>query len=58
MTFEEFLEDMSRDWIEQRLKALLRNVRDLHSYCFYCGSVYENAEQLDLLCPGLWEDDH
>ena len=58
ISFAQLLEGMDRDWNEQRLKDLLIYVRSKYFYCFYCGSVYDSYEQLEKLCPGLYEEAH
>lgn len=41
-----------------RLKLLLDYLREKYSYCFWCGTHYEDAIDLEQNCPGLEEDDH
>lgn len=41
-----------------RLKLLLDYLREKYSYCFWCGTQYEDAIDLEQNCPGLEEDDH
>lgn len=41
-----------------RLKLLLDYLRGKYSYCFWCGTQYEDAIDLEQNCPGPEEDDH
>ncbi|KAG2158847.1 uncharacterized protein EDB93DRAFT_1237667 [Suillus bovinus] len=41
-----------------RLKLLLDYLREKYSYCFWCGTQYEDAIDLEQNCPGPEEDDH
>ncbi|KZO93249.1 hypothetical protein CALVIDRAFT_486210 [Calocera viscosa TUFC12733] len=41
-----------------RLEQLLAYMRETHHYCFWCGTKYSDAEELDEECPGPSEDDH
>ncbi|KAJ8595345.1 hypothetical protein M405DRAFT_371719 [Rhizopogon salebrosus TDB-379] len=41
-----------------RLKLLLDYLREKYSYCFWCGTQYEDAGDLAQNCPGPEEDDH
>ncbi|KAG1892654.1 hypothetical protein F4604DRAFT_1672625 [Suillus subluteus] len=41
-----------------RLKLLLEYLRGKYSYCFWCGTQYGDAIDLEQSCPGPEEDDH
>ncbi|KAF8211287.1 hypothetical protein K438DRAFT_1807059 [Mycena galopus ATCC 62051] len=41
-----------------RLELVLSYLRDNYAYCFWCGSQYESAEEMDSECPGENEDSH
>jgi hypothetical protein len=41
-----------------RLKLLLDYLRGKYSYCFWCGTQYEDVIDLEQNCPGPEEDDH
>jgi hypothetical protein len=41
-----------------QLQDLLALLRSHFCYCFYCGCVYKDAEELAQQCPGLAEEDH
>ncbi|KAG1780180.1 hypothetical protein EV702DRAFT_1177961 [Suillus placidus] len=41
-----------------RLKLLLDYLRGKYSYCFWCGTQYEDTIDLEQNCPGPEEDDH
>ncbi|KAF7301424.1 G-patch domain-containing protein [Mycena indigotica] len=41
-----------------RLEMVLSYLRDNYYYCFWCGTRYENAEDLGNQCPGESEDAH
>jgi len=55
---EEYLERFDKEANEARLQDLLLYTRKQHRYCFYCGAVYDTEEQLDMLCPGVFDDSH
>ncbi len=41
-----------------RLLLVLSYLRERYYYCFWCGSEYENEEELEQQCPGPNEDVH
>ncbi|KAJ6516048.1 hypothetical protein C8R45DRAFT_1049510 [Mycena sanguinolenta] len=41
-----------------RLQLVLSYLRDTYSYCFWCGTQYESAEEMASQCPGEDEDSH
>ena len=41
-----------------RLDRVLTYLRDKHYYCFWCGTKYEDAEDMAGNCPGKDEDQH
>ncbi|TBU32117.1 hypothetical protein BD311DRAFT_655602 [Dichomitus squalens] len=41
-----------------RLTLVLDYLRRKYSYCFWCGTQYENAEDMENSCPGEDEDAH
>ncbi|CAG8454669.1 10807_t:CDS:2 [Paraglomus brasilianum] len=41
-----------------QLGVILDYLREKHHYCFYCGSVYKDADELERECPGETEEDH
>ncbi|EKM80216.1 hypothetical protein AGABI1DRAFT_73191 [Agaricus bisporus var. burnettii JB137-S8] len=43
---------------QDRLHLTLSYLRNTYAYCFYCGTEYENQEELMEQCPGPEEDDH
>jgi len=53
-----FLLDLSQEELSSRLLELLEYLRKTHNYCFYCGAIYDNTEQLNKMCPGLLNSDH
>ena len=44
----------STDEVIDHLITYLRS----NNYCFFCGCIYEDAEELLLVCPGPTEEDH
>jgi hypothetical protein len=36
----------------------LLHLRELHCYCLYCGTQYNDAEDMEANCPGVYEEDH
>ncbi|KZT26980.1 hypothetical protein NEOLEDRAFT_1131478 [Neolentinus lepideus HHB14362 ss-1] len=42
----------------ERLDTVLKYLRCEYLYCFWCGTQYDNAEDLQQNCPGEDEDDH
>ncbi|KAF9520390.1 hypothetical protein BS47DRAFT_1336033 [Hydnum rufescens UP504] len=43
---------------KDRLAKMLSYLRGKYSYCFWCGTQYEDAEEMDANCPGEDEDSH
>jgi len=41
-----------------RLSLVLAYLRDKYAYCFWCGTKYEDDDDLEKHCPGPNEDDH
>ena len=41
-----------------RLQLTLDYLRRRYAYCFWCGTEYENQEDMEQNCPGHEEDDH
>ena len=41
-----------------QLQDLLHVLRMHFCYCFYCGCMYKDADEVALHCPGLTEEDH
>jgi rubrerythrin len=54
------LTDLSLDEPQapQRLEQVLDYLRNAYYYCFWCGTQYASAEELEKDCPGLTEEDH
>jgi len=42
----------------QRHGLLLQHLRGTHFYCFWCGTNYEDTDDLQSNCPGEAEEDH
>lgn len=42
----------------ERLLTLLVHLRNAHDYCFYCGSRFEDFDDLVANCPGVLEEAH
>ncbi|XP_034115785.1 G patch domain-containing protein 11 [Drosophila albomicans] len=43
---------------KEQLDLLISYLRTSYQFCYWCGTHYENAEDLDSNCPGLTRDDH
>jgi len=43
---------------QDRLQLVLSYLRDKHEYCFWCGTQYEDLDEMDEQCPGPEEEDH
>jgi len=56
--FYGYLSKFSSEEQTDRLKQLLIYLRTRHSYCYYCGALYDDVEQLEKMCPGLTEEEH
>lgn len=41
-----------------RLRLVLSYLRENYAYCFWCGTQYDIAEEMDSQCPGEDEDSH
>ncbi|XP_034484946.1 G patch domain-containing protein 11 [Drosophila innubila] len=44
--------------VEEQLELLMSYLRTSYQFCYWCGTHYENAEDLDTNCPGLTRDEH
>lgn len=58
MTWPELVAAQSFEQKAAQLTALLKYVRERHNYCYWCGTTYSSAAELEFLCPGLSEDVH
>jgi len=43
---------------KDRLSLVLEYLRRRYAYCFWCGTEYEDSEDMENNCPGTEEDDH
>ncbi|KAI5692925.1 hypothetical protein M8J75_004118 [Diaphorina citri] len=43
---------------EEKLASLNSYLRSAHCYCIWCGTQYEDSEDMGLNCPGTESDDH
>ncbi|KAI0069009.1 hypothetical protein BV25DRAFT_1792352 [Artomyces pyxidatus] len=43
---------------QERLQRVVRYLRDCYSYCFWCGTQYDNVDEMVEQCPGPDEDMH
>lgn len=43
---------------EAFLLECLEYLRGRHRYCFYCGTAFEDEQDMQAHCPGLTDDDH
>lgn len=43
---------------EEQLTEVVTRLRETYHYCFYCGSEYRDAEEMEEHCPGPGEEDH
>jgi len=50
----QFLRLNARD----RLQLVVTYLRDKYAYCFWCGTQYDDLEDMDAECPGPEEDAH
>ena len=41
-----------------RLDRVLTYLREKHYYCFWCGTKYQNSDDMSSNCPGKEEDEH
>jgi len=58
MDINEYLGALKHEEISARLLELLIYLRSTHHYCAYCGAIYDDEEQLEKMCPGIYEADH
>lgn len=42
----------------ERLRQVTTYLRDTHTYCFFCGTQYDDAFDMEQNCPGPTEGDH
>jgi hypothetical protein len=40
------------------LRGLVGYLRERHSFCLYCGALFDGPEDLAENCPGPTEEDH
>lgn len=43
---------------QDRLRLVLAYLRDKYVYCFWCGTQYDDQDEMDEQCPGPEEDAH
>jgi len=43
---------------QDRLRLVLSYLRDKYAYCFWCGTQYDDLDEMDEQCPGPEEDEH
>jgi len=53
-----YLLSMRSEQLSEALLELLVYLRSTHNYCYYCGAIYDDADQLNRMCPGVLETDH
>ncbi|CAG8487965.1 9679_t:CDS:2 [Paraglomus occultum] len=51
-------DSLSPEDTRTQLGIIIGYLREKHHYCFYCGSMYKDADELESLCPGETEEDH
>ncbi|KAJ6629166.1 hypothetical protein B0H10DRAFT_2173116 [Mycena sp. CBHHK59/15] len=54
----EVLEEVATFCAPDRLQLVLSYLREKYAYCFWCGSQYENEEDMESQCPGIDEEAH
>eukprot|EP01125_Pyxidicula_operculata_P020155 TRINITY_DN7399_c0_g1_i1.p2 TRINITY_DN7399_c0_g1~~TRINITY_DN7399_c0_g1_i1.p2 ORF type:complete len:113 (+),score=21.40 TRINITY_DN7399_c0_g1_i1:581-919(+) len=54
----DFLYNQEEPDLKDRLEELLDYMRTIHYYCYYCGSRYDDENQLTKYCPGKFEESH
>ncbi|XP_022220418.2 G patch domain-containing protein 11 [Drosophila obscura] len=42
----------------EQLELLMGYLRTAYTFCYWCGTRYDSAEDLETNCPGLTRDDH
>ncbi|KAE9550510.1 hypothetical protein FO519_006284 [Halicephalobus sp. NKZ332] len=52
------IEDLDEDELADRLSALVEYLKKTHNYCHWCGSKFENPEELLGQCPGGTREAH
>ncbi len=57
-TFRAELNGISLSQAQDRLTLVLDYLRRKYSYCFWCGTQYSDAEDMENNCPGEDEDAH
>ena len=43
---------------KDRLELVLDYLRRRYAYCFWCGTEYEDQDDMEQNCPGIDEDAH
>eukprot|EP01130_Rhizamoeba_saxonica_P013351 TRINITY_DN5695_c0_g1_i1.p1 TRINITY_DN5695_c0_g1~~TRINITY_DN5695_c0_g1_i1.p1 ORF type:complete len:177 (+),score=43.07 TRINITY_DN5695_c0_g1_i1:442-972(+) len=54
----DYLEQKTLDECTTMIENLLDYLRTTHTYCYFCGVVYNNNEDMESNCPGTTEEDH
>jgi hypothetical protein len=58
---QEGIEEIQEDELgvsEDALEECLYYLRRIHCYCYYCGTRYEDEDDLQRSCPGLRDEEH
>ncbi|KAM8704421.1 hypothetical protein ACLKA7_008945 [Drosophila subpalustris] len=58
---EEILEEEEKEEqysVGEQLELLMSYLRTSYQFCYWCGTHYENAEDMNSNCPGLTRDEH
>ena len=43
---------------QDRLELVLDYLRNKYAYCFWCGTQYDDQEDMENSCPGTDEESH
>jgi len=55
---EEDLNELDDEILLERLEHVTKYVRTTHFYCVWCGSAFDDADELEKECPGATKENH
>jgi hypothetical protein len=51
-------EDFEERSPQERLDIVLDYLRSFHFYCIYCAAKFSSEEELSMICPGKYSEEH
>ena len=50
--------DEDPEVVGEQLRVCLTYLKEIYTYCYYCGARFNDSEDMAINCPGLLEEDH